>query len=556
MADNKRRIHRYHIDFTSVLLFLLAFCAVDVVFTFVKGCDVMFYAGFPMLTAALLGAVSFISVDAYVEEQTLLRLKRGRIRDAVHVLWSALEVSALWGVLLGILFGVFADEVCGALFEVERIASVYRAFTPAIALMGPVGCLTGFLRGIGQKRLARMGLWMISALFTGLSLACGFYWSYRGVKVGVLLQNEDMSAIYCGCGIAMGLDLAVIVTLTILAFMSRICAGRLRPFRGRKGVVYEETDRLEGDGGLRSYCAQRLLPAVFLAFVPFLGIVVGYRLWVGGQSTTAILTSVWGGFTGAGLFVLIGFAIIAAMPMTVMTARLIRDRTDGKEKAMNTRLSMLLRLSAYVSIPWSVFCFGAANEIIAMFPDLTVRGRLAAVMTVKYGCVLVFLIQLLLLMGYYYWNCRQQRILILAASIAFFAQIISLVIMSNLGLGIVMLVLSIDIYCAVNLLTMYILGRSDLIRGLSGAWIIDDALITVCALIAVIPIEFLNDYLIELLPGAAAFLAAAAVFAVLYVLASILLKAADLRNVEKLPGGGLVVSLAYILGAVQMEDEE
>ena len=556
MAQSKRRTYRYHIDFTSALLFLLVFCVLALIFTFAKGCDVMFYAGFPMLTAALLGAVSFFGVDAYVEEQTALRLQRGRIRDAMQILRSTLEISLTAGALAALVFGVFGTGLSEAVFEIGKIAPVYRAFLPAMVLELPLGCLTGFLRGIGQKRLARMGIWMVTALFLVLSLVCGFYWSYRGIKVGVLLQNDDMSSIYCGCGVAMGLNLAVIVTLIVLAFLSWIHAGRLRPsMRGKTGVIYEETDRLEGEGRVLRYSILRLFPAAFLVTVPFLGIVIGYRFWVGGQSVAAILTSVWGGFMGIGLTVPAMSALILALPMTSMAGRLVRDHAAGKERTMNTRLSMLLRLSAYLSIPWSVFCFGAANEIVAMFPNLTVRGRMAAVMTVKYGCVLVFLLQMLILMGYFYWNCRQQRALILSAAIGFFAQIIALVVMSNLGLGIVMLILSVDIYCAVDLLVMYILGRQEMLRNLSGAWMIDDGLIAVCALIAVIPIEFLNDYLIEVLPGAAAFLVAALVYVVLYILCSILLKAADLRNVEKLPGGGIVVSLAYILGAVH-EDED
>lgn len=556
MSGNKHRFNRYHMDFLSGLLLLLSFCVIAVIFTMVKGCDVMFYAGFPMMCAAAAAGISFFGADGFAAERTAVSVKRGRENGPRSVLRGTLTVSLLWGVFVFAIFYAAAGWIGKAMYGFAKIAPVCRFYAPAIALMLPIGCMTGFLRGIGQKRPARMGIWLLTALFLVLSLVCGFYFAYRGVSVGSLLQNEDMSAIYCACGIALGLDLAAGISFCVLAFQCWIHEGRLRPGRLQRRGGSEAKEENEDRRVLQRYFAERMFPALFAVLVPLLGILVGYRLWLSGQSSAAIITSVWGGVTGAGLPVLAGSGVLAALPLTWLTDRALRDRTKGNRQAFYTRISMVLRLSAYIGIPWSVFCFGAANEIAALFPNLTVRGRMAAIMTIKYGCPLVFLIQTAVLMGYLFWNSRQERSLIPAGAVAFFAQIIVLVILRGMKLGIVMIGVSLDVYFIVFLLILYAWGRQDLLQGLSTSWLIDDGLIAVCALIAVIPVEFLNDYLIALLPGYAAYLAAALIYAALYVLCSVLLHAADLRNVERIPGGGLVVSLAYMIGAVHAEDEE
>ena len=556
MSGNKHRFNRYHMDFLSGLLLVLMFCIIAVIFTMAKGCDVMFYAGFPMLCAAAGAGIGVFCADGFVAEQTAVSLKRGREDGPRSVLSAVLAVSLLWGAFVFVIMCVWAGELSKALFDFAKIAPVCRSYAPAIALMLPLCCLTGFLRGIGQKRYARMGIWMLTALFVLLSLVFGFYCAYRGVSVGSLLRNEDMSAIYCACGIGLGLDLAVGITFIVLAFQCRMLEGRLRAGHALQGRKSGERGKNADRGVLQRYFAERMFPALFAVVVLLLGIVVGYRLWLSGQTSAAIITSIWGGVMGIGLPVLAGSGVLSALPLTWLTDRALRDRAKGNTQACYTRISMVLRLSAYISVPWSVFCFGAANEIAALFPNLTVRGRMAAIMTIKYGCPLVFLVQTAVLMGYFFWNSRQERSLILAGAIAFFAQIIVLAVLRNLKLGIVMMALSLDIFFIVFLVTLYALGRQEVLKGLSTAWMIDDGLIAVCALIAVVPIEFLNDYLIALLPGYAAFLAAALLYAVVYVICSVLLQAADLRNVERIPGGGLVVSLAYMIGAAHAEDEE
>ena len=72
-----------------------------------------------------------------------------------------------------------------------------------------------------------------------------------------------------------------------------------------------------------------------------------------------------------------------------------------------------------------------------------------------------------------------------------------------------------------------------------------------CAAGAVIPLELLNDYLLMVLPAVIAFLVMLGVFWILYVVLSIFLRAADLRNLHRIPGGSWILDLAVLLGAAE-----
>lgn len=557
MSRRIKKYHRYDIDTISVLLFLLSFCVMALVFTFVDGSDAMYYSGFPFILGALLGTESFVSSYGFIEEQMASRLSHNKWSNAMVLLRSLLLLACVRGIVFFMLFFVFAEPICAALFSNRMIAPVLRTFVPSYILFSFIGCMMGFLRGMGKKQKARTSLWLETTLFFLLGLCLGFFSSYRGEMVGSLLQNEEMRAIYCGCGMAAGLDIASLITLIYLSVSCYLESSQYRYDKNERDMYLEDTLQTENVGELFQYCLIKLLPEDIPVCLFYLGILIGFQSWIQTQQDTAfvIITSVWGSFMGIGLPLVVGLALLLAFPFTAMTRKLAVDLYRGNRRTMRARLSIILRLSAYVGIPASAFMFGAAKEVVACFPNLTFKAQEAAILSLKSGSFLIFLIQTSILLILFFEDCDEKREVMYSMMAGFFAQVLAIVGIQFLDPGITIGAWSSDIFFVVFLLAMYLFEKKSLVRGLSPSWFGEDVLIAVCAAVSLIPIEWLNDYLIMVMSPYLALLVAWIIFTALYVLLSIIFRIADLKNLDRIPGGRWIVSFAILIGAASEEVE-
>ena len=547
---------RYDAEFSSLILLILTFCVLAFVFTCARGADVMFYAGFPMLAAVLCCAVSFTCVESFMAQQTERRLLRKKAAAAVLLLRAGVLLSALWALAAAVLLVLLSDPVGEGVFGSGLTAPLIRSFAPAIALSGISGCLKGFLKGIGQKQTAQMIRLLETIIFLSMGLLLGFFCAIKGESIGALLRNEDMSAVYCGCGIALGLDLAEIISCIILAALCRLYSGRLRPVKNRRDAFLEDEEPSETMTGLMRYMLQKILPGISIALMLFLGLLISYRFWLTGQEDAEIniLISEWGGFMGVSLPVTAGCILLSVLPQTGSAAGLVRDQAKGRFRTMRARLTTLLKLSAYIGIPCAAFLFGAAGEIVAVVPGLTFKAQDAAVLTLRAGSFLAALGPAALLMLYFFWNTMCRREAAVAAAAGFFVQIILIVVLDMAGSGICLSIWTLDAFVLVFLTVLYVLGLQGLIRGFDQTWMTDAVLMILCSVMAVVPIALLSDYLLQVLPSAAALLLSLLIFAALYIILSILLRAADLHNLSRLPGGYLIVALAVLLGVADREE--
>ncbi len=203
----------------------------------------------------------------------------------------------------------------------------------------------------------------------------------------------------------------------------------------------------------------------------------------------------------------------------------------------------------------SAFVFAAAKEIAAMFHALTFKAEESAILSLKSGSFLIFLFQTIILVLIVYWNCNGKRMIFLAGCVSFFAGIVLQVLLHLFGVGITMNMWALDIIAAVFLIALY-LGGHSLLGRLDASFWYDDFLIAACAGVSAIPLILLNDYLILVMPAALAFLLMLAVYWVLFVVLSILLRAADLLNMHRIPLGEWIYDIAVILGAAAPKEDE
>lgn len=553
MAGSKK-LRKFDIGLTSVLLLPVVLCVLSVVFSLCLGSSVMFYAGIPFLFLSAASVGSLVGVSGFVARQMGKRLQRRKYADAAAVFYASLKVlvlTCLGGFLL----------CWGGTFLLHNTlsAAVLRLFLPAVFLYPFPGLFQGLLMGTGTTKSGRIAALMPWALAIGTFTAGGILsvTGYnRGVKVGALLRNDSMCYVYAACGMATGVCVIVCAVLLMGAVAGFLSLRSLqRSHRFRQDDLFR-TDGREGAAELFTYCLRHLTLALSLPLFPAAAVLIGVRLWMSSQGVRSnTLASYWGGFVGIGLPVCAGLAILAAMPFTALAVQVVRTWQAGKKKAMRMRLSLLLRLSGYLGIPMSAFVFAAAKEIAAMFHALTFKAEESAILSLKSGSFLIFLLQTIILVLIVYWICNGRRMIFLAGCISFFTAIVLQVLLHLFGVGITMNMWPLDIMAAVFLAALYIGGHSLFGRLDSTFWY-DDLLIAACAGIAAIPLILLNDYLILVMPAAVAFVLMLAVYWVLYVVLSILLHAADLLNMHRIPLGGWIYDIAVILGYADSEEDE
>lgn len=546
---------KYDGSLTSYLLFLLVFCVLPVFFSAKDGTGVMFYAGFPMLFAAASSAACLVGSCDFVSSQTDRYISRHMYSAASSVCRMSLKCALLQTGISFLLFyagrGLVGKTILGNSF----IAEVLRFYAPALMALPLVGVCKGFLHGIGMEWQARASLYLMSGIFAAGGLIFGILGAQKGAKVGKLLRNDDMGYVYSACGLGTGLSIAVLGILIFLGVFTFANIRRIqRSQQYRKEDLFRNADTMKS-GELFRCCLRHIFGSMGPSVVLSLGMIIGYRLWYGTQEDHAnTIVSMWGGFIGIGFPICVGLGLVAAMPFTYLAAQVIFASNSGKKKLCRIRLGMLLRLSAYVGIPLSAFVFSAAKEVVAMFPELTFKAEETAILSLKAGSPLIFLIQTSSLVLVIYWRCSNRRMVVIGGCAAFFVQVVAQVVMQLLGVGITMNLWPSVIMGSVFLIFLYCAGRHSVTAGVDNGWMMDDLLIFICAVIASIPVILLNDYLVLVLPGVAAFTLAAVIYLVVYVLFSILLHAADLRNIHRIPFGGWIRELAVLLGAAEEDD--
>ncbi len=549
-----RKLRKFDIGLTSVLLLPVVLCIVSVIFSLCLGSSVMFYAGIPFLLLAAASVGSFVGVSGFVARQMEKRLQRRKYTDAAAIFYASLKVllfTCLGGFLL----------CWGGTFLLHNAlsAATFRMYLPALFLYPFPGLFQGLLIGTGTQRSKRIAALMPWAMAIGTFTAGGILsvTGYtRGVKVGALLRNDSMGYVYAACGMATGVCIVVCAVLLLGAVAGFLSLRSLqRSHRFRQDDLFG-SDGKEDPAAMFAYCLRHLVLALTMPMFPVMAIVIGSRLWMSSQEIRSnTLASYWGGFVGIGLPVCTGLAFLAAMPFTALATQVVRAWQAGKKKAMRMRLSLLLRLSAYVGIPMSAFVFAAAKEIAAMFHALTFKAEESAILSLKSGSFLIFLFQTIILVLIVYWNCNGKRMIFLAGCVSFFAGIVLQVLLHLFGVGITMNMWALDIIAAVFLIALY-LGGHSLLGRLDASFWYDDFLIAACAGVSAIPLILLNDYLILVMPAALAFLLMLAVYWVLFVVLSILLRAADLLNMHRIPLGEWIYDIAVILGAAAPKEDE
>ena len=487
MAERNRKSRKIDPGKAAGLFFFLCVLVSAAAVSRLTGTDTVYYVFFPLSVCLAYLTAFLFAGSSFTAQQIGVRLSRSHYNDASLFYRSSLAASVVTGLLTADLFtGIHAYLL------------LYLA--GAVCFLGSVlAVMHGFLQGAGLSSVSSASMTVHGVLSLGFMTAGAMIGNTNGISVGRLLRNAQYQPIYAAAGMLAGLLASQLLYFILLLILNILVYRQLE----------RQMDSLAIDNDERFFEAARyvfvkMLPAGVAAFVPQLA----NRIAAGNENTASFKAAVT-----VALPVTLGLSLLIAICHSRMISVCIADSAKGKISRLQAHFSMFVRLYAYAAIPAAVFTFAAGKPIVRLFySGMTTSEKKTCVFAMRSLSPLVFLISLCILLIQFLWN-RNGKLQVLI----------------SLTAGGICCLLSVAVFCK----------RSSL-RGLKGGWVPDVLLITFSSAAAAVPIVLMNNFLTGQDAAVPAILILGVIYIALYVILSLLVHAADLRNITKVPFGRLI----------------
>lgn len=153
---------------------------------------------------------------------------------------------------------------------------------------------------------------------------------------------------------------------------------------------------------------------------------------------------------------------------------------------------------------------------------------------------LVFLISLCILLIQFLWNRNGKLQVLISLTAGGICCLLSAFILRALGAGVSAVIIPVDAGAFAAAVFLAVFCKRSSLRGLKGGWVPDVLLITFSSAAAAVPIVLMNNFLTGQDAAVPAILILGVIYIALYVILSLLVHAADLRNITKVPFGRLI----------------
>ncbi len=526
-------------------LYLIAlFCLNFMTLTGVCGSRSVYYVSGPFLAAGLFVITFLLGGSRVVREQVSTRISHGRITDAILFFESTVVGTFVFTAVIAILSLLLTKPLSNLLFGQRYSDLSIRIILIFLVLGSCIGPLKGFLDALGMRMFSLIGMAILGGGSFLLSVIFSATMKAKGSKIALLLRNDALSAVYGGAGAAIGFSIAAGIAFLWMLIIAAIVRRQLQK--------QEDTLRIDHDEhpiDMILFYLRQMLP-YFAAFATLLICLwTEFRIGLsdaGKDRRGGFGISNWSGWMGGALPATVFSTVMSVLCFTRMPKLCARDVERGKRDALRLRFSMMMRLSAYISIPVSCFLFGAGKPIIQILHNgLDKSAKNAAVVTLKLGGGMVFLGCLTILFVMFLWRTNYSVIIWIAGVSAFVLHVICFYIaLQIVPQKIEAVPVALTLFLLFFLLISYFLAKRRLLARTDTSFIGDFLRIMGAAIVASLPVILLNDFMTdEIIPvGGTVILLLIYVF--VYALMSLWFQAADLRNKDKIPGGRYIHQLA------------
>ena len=543
-----RRAGLSELHTVSYFVYLIGISLVCLVISGTTGTDSLYYGGIPVFLAAFYLTVVTAGTEKRLAGFLKTRLRRGRITDAILFFECAMAVSLCAGVLLAIVFYAASTGLARLLFGEPLSSLSLCTLAPMFVFASAYGTLKGFLESTGLRRMSVLSMYALSVLSVVLGTALGISWNERGEKVALLLQNSHYGCVYAAAGTVFGLTAAMFAVFVFLLLCSIIS---LRALRSR-----EDTLRIDHDeqmSGIIPFYIRSMLPAVLSAFLPGISLIVSQRIAAApSEADQGVRMAGWGSWIGISFPVILLTACACYCVFAYVPAGMVLDFEKRRYATLRKRYVITLRLLGYIAIPASCFLFAAARPIIQIFHGgLSEAARDIAVQTLRLGFFSTCLLSVILLLLTYCVKAGRPAIAIIGGIAGTALQTLFLLVLTRvLPDGIIAVPLSLTAGLVVTWFIMATLSGRELLRFSDSSWMTDWMLIFAAALLAGVPVLLLNNLVVDKVIAIGGMILLLILYTFLFVLLSLYLRAADLVNIRRIPGGRYIYRLARILRMV------
>ena len=312
----------------------------------------LYTSAFNVYTILLL--LSSYSLPLAVSKMVSARVSMGEYRNTRRVLYGALILALVVGIVIAIICFFGAGFFARVLLKEENAIIAIRALTPCVFIMTFLGVFRGFFQGLGSMvptALSQIVEQIFNAVF---SLVGAFLLAKAGAAI-----SKDMQAAYGAAGGTIGTTVGALSALIVLVFLFMAYQ---RNFN--KLIKRDEHRKLESYENIAKMIFRISLPVILSTTVYNISTLVDQSIY--GYSVSGSYMATWGIYSGIYLMLInVPIAMANALASSAIPT-LTMAVTNRDRSALISETSLTIRFTMIIAIPASVGLMVLAHPIVNM----------------------------------------------------------------------------------------------------------------------------------------------------------------------------------------------
>ena len=466
------------------------------------------------------------------------RIKRDQMKSAQKIVSTALLLSMLLGILIGLVTAVTAYIFAEKVLCIPLAGLAIAMMTPAIVFQMMSGVLKGYFKGNGSRVPAMHSMMMqVVFLFVG-GLAGAKIMGGYGEKVSALLQNADYASAYGAAGAALGMVVASILCFLHLLILFMMLSGKQKRQMGRElQRNVETTPQITG----MLFGTGILYIGFYLVFFSHASL-DQYLLFRFGDIAQGADT-VWGNYYGKYQVVLGIIAGICILMCLAPVKRIVSLLEHEEYRGARERFGVLIHQCMVVAAPTAILLAVLSENILdALFGG----NNTGMVQWLQFGGISLFAMIFGVTFLDMLLKMRRLKTVVGIGAIGLLVHIVSaIVLMSGMKAGVLSLIVSQLLFWLIIAVPGFMM-ISRMVQ-YKQEWIRSFAFPIVAAAIAGLLAMLLNKALLSLLGNIATLIICVFFGAISYFVILFALKDFSEEELEIMSGGNILLTIGKML---------
>lgn len=493
---------------------------------------------------AIMLTISCYSLPLAVSKVLSAKMSKRQYKNANRAFQCSMIFALIAGGLTFCIAEVLGDKIATDFVLEPMSAMALKVLGPALLIVAVMGVFRGFFQGLGTMMPTAVSQ-IIEQIFVMIATIAGSYFLYHhGEKVGALLHNENYAPAYGAAGASLGPVIGALVGLIFLMFVYFSFRGKFHAQvnKDMSGVVdsYQSIFRL---------ILLTILPVLLSSTVYNISNIIDIRIYNSvmiQKGLDDVKAYNWGVYSGK-YRVLVNVPIALANAMCssvvpVLTGLIVREEfRQAREK-----INQAMRFTMIIAIPSAVGLAVLARPVITML----FRGEIdLAVNLLHIGCISVVFYSMSTLTNGVLQGINKMQIPVRNAFIALVIHIVFLYATLQMNMGVQAVVYANILFalvvCILNnvCIAKYIRYRQEYIK----TFAIPFAASIIMGVVIGVLYRLLNQALSHVNQVLSSFIIVMlcmAIGVVVYFIALIRLKGVGEEDLNKMPGGKTILTIA------------